>query len=51
MIRHWSKGPEPPEWYDTMLDTVPPVGVILILCIGCWAMFILAGWGLWSLIE
>jgi hypothetical protein len=28
-----------------------PVGVIILLSLGCWVMFALAGWGIWSLIE
>jgi hypothetical protein len=49
MVRHWSNGPPPPpSWPEELLDAIPPVGVILVLCIGCWAVVILAGWALWE---
>jgi hypothetical protein len=33
------------------MDSLPPAGVIVLLSLGCWAIFILAGWGLWELID
>jgi hypothetical protein len=49
--RHWSEEPRRPDWSEEFLDAIPPVGVILLLCVGCWGMFILAVWGLWELMS
>jgi hypothetical protein len=50
MVRHSLYGARPPNPPEDFLDAIPPVGAIIILCLGCWAMFILAGWGIWQLV-
>jgi hypothetical protein len=33
-----------------MMDSIPPVGVVVLLLVGCWGTLILAAWGIWELL-
>jgi len=43
---------EPPDWQGESFEPyASPVGVILLIFLGCWGIVILAGWGLWELLS